>query len=200
MARGAVGQNERGVTPAHIVVCGGTLEEWEATSPGEWVELIGVLARALETAGARWVTVVPYAGAIDDVRSRQLRERIAGAVHGSTSAERVTFIAPGGVVFTIDTCGDGRRRLVSAIDALPAGARLDEEMVGAAIHAPAASDPDLIVVFGPPTRLPPSLVWELAYGEIVFFDTSWRECNVEHLHMAVDDFQRRDRRFGGVDS
>jgi undecaprenyl diphosphate synthase len=43
-------------------------------------------------------------------------------------------------------------------------------------------------------------MWELTYSELVFLDVSWRKCNVEHVQMAINDFQRRDRRFGGVDS
>jgi undecaprenyl diphosphate synthase len=48
--------------------------------------------------------------------------------------------------------------------------------------------------------MPASLVWELAYAELVFFDADWRALDAEHLEMAIDDFTRRDRRFGGVDS
>ena len=51
-----------------------------------------------------------------------------------------------------------------------------------------------------PTRLPPSLVWELAYAELVFLDAPWSALDSEHLEMAVDDFRRRNRRFGGLDS
>ena len=36
------------------------------------------------------------------------------------------------------------------------------------LYEPADVEPDLVLVLGPPTRLPPSLVWELAYGELVF--------------------------------
>ena len=54
--------------------------------------------------------------------------------------------------------------------------------------------------FGPPNALPTSLVWELAYSEIVFLDIPWESVSSEHLQMAVDDFRRRNRRFGGIDA
>ena len=41
-----------------------------------------------------------------------------------------------------------------------------------ALYGPADAEPDLILVLGPPNRLPPSLVWELAYGELVFLDVA----------------------------
>ena len=77
---------------------------------------------------------------------------------------------------------------------------IDEAKLAATIMAPASGEPDLILVLGSPTKIPKSLVWELAYSELVFLDVSWLKCDVEHIQMALDDFQRRDRRFGGIDS
>jgi len=198
--RSIVGALDGRPTLSHIVVCGGTTGEWMETTPEQWGSLIDVLARAVDGSGTRWVTLVPYSGDVAPRDSRELRERIVLGAHGSIVGERVTIVASGGVVFAVDPRGDGRQRFVDAVASLPGDAPLDEARVAATLLTPAPVDPDLVVVFGPPTRLPPSLVWELAYGEIVFFDTSWRACDVEHLYMAIDDFQRRERRFGGVDS
>ena len=57
----------------------------------------------------------------------------------------------------------------------------------------------MILVLGEPTRLPPSLVWELAYGELVFVSLTWDELAADHLVEAIADFARRERRFGGLD-
>ena len=57
----------------------------------------------------------------------------------------------------------------------------------------------VIVVLGESTRLPPSLVWELAYGELVFHPMAWHELSPDHLVEAIADFARRQRRFGGLD-
>ena len=64
--------------------------------------------------------------------------------------------------------------------------------------APAPIEPDLTIVLGPITRLPPSLVWELAYSEIVFIDTVWNDLAAAHVERAADEFSRRHRRFGNV--
>jgi undecaprenyl diphosphate synthase len=61
-------------------------------------------------------------------------------------------------------------------------------------------EPDLVLILGPPTRLPPSLVWELAYGELVFLPVGFTELAAEHVAKAVDDFHSRRRRFGGLDA
>ena len=67
-------------------------------------------------------------------------------------------------------------------------------------HPAADVEPDLVVVFGPPDQLPTSLIWELGYSELVFLDLKWDDLSASHLELAVDDFDRRHRRFGGLDS
>jgi undecaprenyl diphosphate synthase len=76
---------------------------------------------------------------------------------------------------------------------------VNEATVAEVLYAPADTEPDLIVVLGPSTQLPPSLVWELAYGELVFLSPSWEELTPHHLLDAIADFARRSRRFGGLD-
>ena len=56
-----------------------------------------------------------------------------------------------------------------------------------------------MLILGPPTRLPPSLVWELAYGELVFLPVGFDELGAEHVASALDDYATRRRRFGGLD-
>jgi len=48
-------------------------------------------------------------------------------------------------------------------------------------------------------RLPPSLVWELAYGELVFDPTPLAEFGAEHVRTAIEEFHGRRRRFGGLE-
>ena len=76
---------------------------------------------------------------------------------------------------------------------------VNEATVAEALYAPADCEPDLIVVLGESTKLPPSLVWELAYGELVFVPLDWNEFAADHLVDAFADFAQRERRFGGLD-
>jgi hypothetical protein len=187
---------------SHVLACGGALSEWQRMSPEHWRRYLGVLGRAVEDSGATWLTVVPFAADTDADAAASaavlgaVREAIGGTVVGS----RISAASSDGVIVIVDVCADGRARLVSAANAVAPSVPIDEPVLAASLYAPAPGDPDLVLVFGAPTRLPPSLVWELAYGEIVFLDARWTECNVEHVHMAIDDFRRRERRFGGVDS
>ena len=54
-------------------------------------------------------------------------------------------------------------------------------------------------MLGPSTQLPPSLVWELAYAELVFIPVPWDLLGPDHLVAAIADFSGRNRRFGGLD-
>jgi undecaprenyl diphosphate synthase len=74
-----------------------------------------------------------------------------------------------------------------------------EETVAAVLYDPADVEPDLVLVLGPSTQLPPSLVWELAYAELVFMPVPWDLLGPDHLVSAIADFSGRNRRFGGLD-
>jgi undecaprenyl diphosphate synthase len=47
-------------------------------------------------------------------------------------------------------------------------------------------------------RISNFLLWQLAYSELVFADVLWPDFRRSHLFAAVRDFQRRQRRYGGV--
>ena len=72
---------------------------------------------------------------------------------------------------------------------LPAAEPVNEATIGEVLYAPADCEPDLLVVLGEPTRLPPSIVWELAYGELVFMPLGWQELSTDHLVEAIADFE-----------
>jgi undecaprenyl diphosphate synthase len=83
---------------------------------------------------------------------------------------------------------------------LPRAVPVDEKSVAGVLYEPADVEPDLVLVLGPPTRLPPSLVWELAYGELVFVPIPFAALHAEHLAAAIEEYHGRRRRFGGLDS
>jgi undecaprenyl diphosphate synthase len=50
------------------------------------------------------------------------------------------------------------------------------------------------------SRISNFLLWELAYSELLFTDTLWPDFRREDLFEAVREFQRRERRYGGVEA
>ncbi len=182
---------------AHVLVCGGTTFEWSDASTQEWSSQLDTLVASVHESGARWMTMCPYSG--DAGLEDNIATKVLQACGGQRVGNRISFIAQDGLVVVVDMCADGRERFARSVASLKSK-NLDEAKLRAAMLPPGFADPDLILIFGSPTRIPPSLMWELSYSELVFLDVSWRKCNVEHVQMAIDDFQRRDRRFGGVDS
>jgi len=57
---------------------------------------------------------------------------------------------------------------------------------------------DLLIRTGGEKRLSDFLLWELAYAELLFTDRMWPDCDATDLDAALREFNRRERRFGGV--
>ncbi len=90
---------------------------------------------------------------------------------------------------------DAVRRLVS--DKVSA-ARVDEKAIRSRLYHPELADPELIVRTSGEYRISNFLLWEMAYAELVFTDVLWPDFRREDLFRAVEEFQRRQRRFGGI--
>ena len=163
------------------MVVGGTLRDWDELGDQTWNDRVEQLGAIADQAGASFLTLRAFEPGIDPV-DLQWWQRAVGSCH-----------------VIVDPCGDGRERFAEAMQRLHPDEPVNEATVAEALYAPADCEPDLIVVLGESTRLPPSLVWELAYGELVFHPMEWHELSPDHLVEAIADFARRQRRFGGLD-
>jgi len=67
-----------------------------------------------------------------------------------------------------------------------------------AMYADSASDVDLLIRTGGEQRISDFLLWEAAYAEFVFTQRKWPDFDGDDLALAVEEFHRRERRFGGV--
>jgi undecaprenyl diphosphate synthase len=175
-----------GSSLAHVMVVAGTRRDWTALSDGAWAELALGLAEVVADAGGAWLTVRAYEPGPGEATPLPHRRQV------TTPDGRCTAI--------IDPESDGRERFAEAMRHLPPGSLVDEKAVTAVLYEPADVEPDLVLVLGPPTRLPPSLVWELAYSELVFEPIGLADLRPEHLRAAVSDYHGRRRRFGGLDT
>jgi undecaprenyl diphosphate synthase len=97
----------------------------------------------------------------------------------------------------------GRAEIVDAVRHLVEkgvpGSKIDEKAIRENLYVPGMPDPDLVVRTSGEYRISNFLLWELAYSELVFTDVLWPDFRRENLFEAVREFQRRTRRFGGVD-
>ncbi|HEX7165484.1 MAG TPA: polyprenyl diphosphate synthase [Acidimicrobiales bacterium] len=97
----------------------------------------------------------------------------------------------------------GRAEIVDAVrhlveKGLPPS-KIDERAIREALYVPGMPDPDLVIRTSGEHRISNFLLWEIAYSELVFTDVLWPDFRREHLFDAVREYQRRARRFGGVD-
>lgn len=183
---------------SHVLVCAGTISEWAATDAAQWKERLDLVSHAAHGGGAAWATIVPYGGGSAQ-EGEHLRAMLCDQCGGERYADRVVVLGADGVTVIVDPCADGQERIAKAASKVGAS-QITEQRLAASISAPAPGEPDLVIVLGRAVDMPPSLVWELAYAEIVFLDAPWTGLDAEHLEMAIDDYARRDRRFGGIDS
>jgi undecaprenyl diphosphate synthase len=180
-----------GVAPApiansslrHMLVVGGTLCDWAELSDDRWRQRVTELGEYCARIGVPWLTLRAY----EEDEMRPVRD-LTQWRHGVAGCDVI-----------VDPRGDGRRRFADAMERLDPGDEVNEASVAAILYEPADSEPDLVVVLGPPTQLPPSLVWELAYAELVFLPVKWADLGPRDLAQAVADFSNRRRRFGGLD-
>jgi undecaprenyl diphosphate synthase len=72
------------------------------------------------------------------------------------------------------------------------------DMLSAALDTQGLPDPDLLIRTSGELRLSNFLLWQSAYTEFVFMEACWPDFGRELLQQAIDEYRRRDRRFGGV--
>jgi undecaprenyl diphosphate synthase len=75
---------------------------------------------------------------------------------------------------------------------------IDEELFRTYLYAPDVPDPDLLIRTSGEKRISNFLLWQVAYTEIYVTDVLWPDFRREHLYEALAEYQRRDRRFGGL--
>lgn len=76
--------------------------------------------------------------------------------------------------------------------------KIDEEAVGRHLYTHHLPDPDLVIRTSGEMRLSNFLLWQLAYAEIYVTPTLWPEFRGVHLLEGIAEYQKRERRYGGL--
>jgi undecaprenyl diphosphate synthase len=87
-----------------------------------------------------------------------------------------------------------RRILVSGVDP----EALDETRFAGFLYTAGQPDPDLLIRTSGEMRVSNFLLWQIAYAEIWVTDMLWPDFRTRHLLEAIIDYQKRDRRYGGI--
>jgi undecaprenyl diphosphate synthase len=75
---------------------------------------------------------------------------------------------------------------------------IDEERFDASLMTADLPEPDLIVRTSGEMRISNFFLWQAAYAELYFTSTLWPDFEAKHLYEAIEEYQRRERRFGSV--
>ena len=111
-----------------------------------------------------------------------------------------------GTTLTLALNYGGRSELVDAFRALTVemaqkhlcAERITEEDIHRHLYTAHMPDPDLLIRTSGEMRLSNYLLWQVAYTEIFVTERLWPDFRGIHLLEAIADFQRRERRYGGL--
>jgi undecaprenyl diphosphate synthase len=176
-------------------------ENWKKRPKSEVGFLMGLLSRYLKaevpTLNKNNVRL-EYIGR-DQQLPEDVQERMAWA--------REATARNSGMVLTLALNYSARSELVDAFRSMLKAAgqnggidhlQIDEEMVARHLYTRDLPDPDLVVRTSGEMRLSNFLLWQLAYAEIYVTPTLWPDFRGLHLLEGIAEFQKRDRRYGGL--
>lgn len=96
----------------------------------------------------------------------------------------------------------GRDEIVRAVKSIikdeDSMQNVSEESIRDAFDVKELPDVDLLIRTGGELRLSNFLLWHAAYAELLFSDTLWPDYNEDEFEKNIEEFQSRNRRFGGV--
>jgi undecaprenyl diphosphate synthase len=135
-------------------------------------------------------------------RSEQLPEGVRKDIeHGMRMTARNT-----GMKLVVALNYGGRAEMVDAFNALLEHVRsnglsafqADEQTISEHLYTAGLPDPDLLIRTSGEMRVSNFLLWQIAYAEIYVTETLWPDFSRARLLEALVDFQKRERRYGGL--
>jgi len=107
-----------------------------------------------------------------------------------------------GMVLVTALSYSGRNEIVRAVrKVLRSGTmpdELTEEVFSSYLDTAGLASPDLIIRTSGEKRISNFLLWQAAYAELYFTETLWPDFSKDEFLLAIQDYQRRERRFGAI--
>jgi undecaprenyl diphosphate synthase len=111
-----------------------------------------------------------------------------------------------GMVLSLALAYGGRKEIVDAVRRLAREVRdgkrtpeeIDEQAIAGYLYDPGAPDPDLLIRTGGDLRVSNFLLWQISYTELWVTPVRWPDFKKEHLHEAIREYSKRDRRYGNI--
>ncbi|MEQ1945729.1 MAG: isoprenyl transferase [Bryobacteraceae bacterium] len=130
-------------------------------------------------------------------------EELPAQVQSDLKEAMATTAGNKGLLVNLAINYGGRAEIVDAVKALVADAKrgnvlIDEAAISARLYTAGIADPDLLIRTSGEMRVSNFLLWQIAYSELYVTETLWPDFKRADLLRAVLDYQKRDRRFGGL--
>ncbi|HEX5899693.1 MAG TPA: polyprenyl diphosphate synthase [Solirubrobacteraceae bacterium] len=122
------------------------------------------------------------------------RERVTAALLDQMDWAEAQTAANDRITLYVAFNYGGRAEVLDAAQRYSGGG---EDAFRRLLYAPEMHDPDLIIRTSGEQRMSNYLLWQSAYSELVFADELWPDFSREAFRGALDEFERRRRRFGG---
>ena len=105
-----------------------------------------------------------------------------------------------GLILNLAVNYGSRQEIVRAVNLAldKKGEKIKESDISENLYTAGVPDPDLVIRTSGEMRISNFLLWQIAYSEFYFTEVLWPDFKAEDLHEAIIDFQKRDRRFGGI--
>jgi undecaprenyl diphosphate synthase len=134
------------------------------------------------------------------------RDRVSPDILKMLDESRVLTENNTGLNLTIAFNYGGQDEIVDAVRAIAREAQagmirpdeIDRSVISGYLHTAGVPDPDLVIRTSGEQRLSNFLIWQSAYAEFVFTEVLWPEFDKRALVAAIEEFSRRDRRYGGA--
>lgn len=150
---------------------------------------------------------------IEEMHQNQVKVRFIGKTEELSPAlyQKMTAAAEKtanntGLVLNLAVNYGGRAEIVSAMQEIAQEVRegtlrvedITEETIGAHLYTGGLADPDLVIRPSGDLRISNFLLWQIAYAEFWFTGIHWPDFTSDILLEAISEYQKRDRRFGGI--
>jgi undecaprenyl diphosphate synthase len=136
-----------------------------------------------------------------DIRFTALGRLAELPAHVRTELDDVTQRTSGnrGLRLNLAINYGGRAELVDAVKALvKADVAVTEQSISERLYTAGQPDPDLLIRTSGEMRISNFLLWQIAYAELYVTETLWPDFTRTELLRAILEFQKRDRRYGGL--